>query len=229
VLVLSSRESLKTALQTCRAIRPLTGAAIVFASDDAIRSTDRVSLLDAGADDCLSGGINVRELEARIERSVVTGGKPPSPVQLVAEPLGGLLGGRVDPLAFRRDVQLRKADSTLSVFLLVNLSCPGLPPSDLESILGDLVRDEEGDMVTRSSGGCMVLLQGARRESARAFLARLHQTLRDRFGRDQDLQVEVLAHPTDESLVDSAVDALSRSGAGGPVEQETGGSGGLTG
>ena len=102
VLVLSSRQELKAALQTCRALRPLTGAAVVFASDDAIRSTDRVGLLDAGADDCLSGGIDVRELETRIEQSAAVGGKPPSSVQLVDESEGDLLGGVKDPGTFRR-------------------------------------------------------------------------------------------------------------------------------
>ncbi len=56
ILVHAPRRQVREAVQACRALRPLTRAAIVFASDDAVRSTDRIHILEAGADDCLSGG-----------------------------------------------------------------------------------------------------------------------------------------------------------------------------
>ncbi|HSH75305.1 MAG TPA: ATPase domain-containing protein, partial [Longimicrobiales bacterium] len=66
ILIYAPRTRVREAVQACRALRPLTRAAIMFTSDDPVRSKDRVDILESGADDCLSGGIDFLELELRL-------------------------------------------------------------------------------------------------------------------------------------------------------------------
>jgi len=229
VLVHAPRQQLREALQACRAMRPLTGAAIVFASDDAIRSTDRVNLLEAGADDCLSGGVDFRELATRIQQAVAVGGKPASLAEAVRLDSGNPTGGSVLVEAFKVELGRRAGDPVLSVFGLLRLGSSTVPASDLEKALSAEIRDEDGDMVTRSSDGCLVLLQGARWDSSQAFLTRFRTSLDKRVGRDSGLRAEVMTNPADEDQIEVTLERLMEPNGGPVASTDPGGSGGQDG
>lgn len=215
VLVYASKDGIQDVVRACRAIRPLTGAAIVVASDDALRSTDRVQILQAGADDCLSGGIDFRELSARIEQAVAAGGKveiPLAPGELkVAGPAGGLV-----PLEqMAGEASHRMDDLDLSVYCLVRMTSKDVPVADLETALLEEVRDREGDLVASAPDACFVLLQGARKDPALAFLTRFASGLRQKIGRDPRLSFDVVSHPGERDrlkpLLERMMGALDRS------------------
>lgn len=194
VLVHATRQEIRSAVRACRAIRPLTGAAVVVASDDALRSTDRVALLDSGADDCLSGGVDFRELEARLRQAVSVGGKPPSEMGK-RQGTEEITGGVVSFTDFRAEVERRAGMPAESIFSVVHLTSGIMDVQALEQALMDTVRDPEGDLVTRTREGCLVLLQGARENAAHAFLARFQRILQDRLGAEPDLKALLLASP----------------------------------
>lgn len=194
VLVHSTRKDIREAVQACRAIRPLTGAAVVFASDDALRSTDRVNLLESGADDCISGGVDFRELEARLRQAVSIGGKPPSEMGERTRP-GVLAGGKVSLEEFGGEVETRSARLSNSIFSVVRLTSDVMDLPVLEEALVETVRTAEGDLVSRTDRACLVLLQGAREQAARAFLNRFRNVMDNRLGVDPGLQASLLASP----------------------------------
>jgi CheY-like chemotaxis protein len=202
VLIHSPGKGMREAVRTCRAMRPLTGAAIIVASDDAVRSADRVALLDAGADDCLSGGIDFQELGARIRKAVAAGGQPaPSPD---AEPTESeeLFGGLVVPEVFAKEARRRSARPNQCVFSVVHVRAGPVPPSKLGEMLADQVREDDGDLVARVPDGCLVLLQGARREPTKAFLARARREIERRLGWDPHPSFRVLVSPADKLRID---------------------------
>lgn len=226
VLVHSPRTSLKEAAQACRAMRPLTAAAIVFASDDAIRSTDRVSLLEAGADDCLSGGVDFRELTTRISQAVAAGGKPAAPMEAVRHDAGLSAGGRVSPDVFRAEAERRASHQPHSNFAILRLGSPTVAQPELDQALGSEIRGEEGDLVACTPDGCFALLQGARWESAQAFLARFRNRLDARLGRDSALRADVMIHPADKDQVSATLARLRESGSTPNSRRDPGGEGG---
>jgi DNA-binding response OmpR family regulator len=226
VLVHASRAQIREAVQVSRAIRPLTAAAIVVASDDAIRSTDRVALLEAGADDCLSGGVDFRELTTRIQQAVEAGGKAvASRGALAAEPEPPK-GGPVTMQELLKEVDLRAGKPLQAVFSLVRLGAPEMGQAKLAEALEDAIRGEEGDLVAPGSHGeCMVLLQGARRDPANAFLKRFTGILAKQLGRDPAIRSEILSHPAEGDLIGEFM--AGSGGVGGDVtDHSTGGSGG---
>lgn len=208
ILVFASRRHVKDALRTCRAIRPLSRAAIVFASDDAVRATDRIHLLEVGADDCLSGGVDFRELRLRIQQAIETGarvlpesqggddaGRPP----VMAESDGG----RVSRETFIDEVSVRGADARLTFFCILDVSSERLRSGRLEELLADQVRADDGDLVSANEDGCAVLLQGARRGQLGPFLARLKAQLNEAANGDAGLDIEVLSHPSGADAIAS--------------------------
>ncbi|MCZ6793007.1 MAG: hypothetical protein O7J95_05265 [Planctomycetota bacterium] len=214
VLVYAPRTRIREAVQACQALRPLTRAAIVFASDDTVRSTDRIHILEAGADDCLSGGIDFRELDLRIRQAIAAGSKPA--LQAAREdgsdgdagsgPIpDGSDGGRVPRDLFNREVTRRAADPVLTFFCLLDVTSGVLTSSDLEEVLAQQVRADEGDLVSGDSGRCAVLLQGARESQLGPFVARLRARLEERAGKkgDPDLAVEILSHPADSDRINA--------------------------
>jgi len=202
VLVHATRKEIREATHACRAIRPLTGAAIVFASDDTLRSTDRVNLLESGADDCISGGVDFRELETRLRQAVTVGGKPPSGVGVMRSGSGGPLGGTVTPMEFESELTRRSLDPALAVFSVVCLGSDVLSAGEMERALAEEIRDMDGDLVTCAPVGCLILLQGARRKPAQAFLARFRSNLLEKLGKDPEIRVELLAPPVDKPELD---------------------------
>lgn len=204
VLIHSPRQRVRDAIQACMALRPLTRAAIVFASDDAVRSTDRIQILEAGADDCLSGGLDFRELGLRIKQSIATGAKP----VLVdgsgdrASATEGLTpaesdGGRVPRAVFIDEINRRAASPDLAFFCVLDVKSAAMSAAELEEALADQVRADEGDIVYGDTERCAVLLQGAREGQLGGFLRRLRSQLADRAGinGDSDLAIDVLGHP----------------------------------
>jgi hypothetical protein len=208
VLIHAPRTRIREAVQASRALRPLTRAAIVFASDDAIRSTDRIQILEAGADDCLSGGIDFRELDLRIKQAIVSGSKP-VPEASDGEGEDGALegataeGGRVSAADFTAGLERRAANPVLTFFCILDVASDAIDPSDLEDVLADAVRCDEGDLVSRNDKGCVVLLQGAREGQLDPFLTRLRSRIAERAGEKgaPDLVLDVLSHPAESARI----------------------------
>jgi CheY-like chemotaxis protein len=226
ILVHAPRQRIREAIRACRAIRPMTGAAIVVASDDQVRSTDRVEMLKTGADDCLSGGVDFRELEARIHQAVAAGGKAAPVVGLVGAVTGQPVGGKVPWDVFGKEVRRRSADPALAVFSIVSLHSGAASLDDLETAAAKDLRDEDGDLVTSVSNRCVVLLQGARREPAQAFVRRFTERLsRDRA--DQAVVAwDLLSFPSDAGQIEAMFEESSQSETPPPPTTGPGGSGG---
>lgn len=202
VLVFAPRQHVRDALRTCRSIRPLSRAAIVFASDDAVRATDRIHLLEVGADDCLSGGVDFRELGLRIQQAIETGARPMPEGYDAQTESSGLLealesdGGRVSRSTFVDQVTSRGADARLEFFCVLNVSANKLDSGTLERLLAEQVRADDGDIVSGNGTGCAVLLQGARQGQLGPFLSRLKDRLNTEADGDAGLDVVVLSHPS---------------------------------
>jgi hypothetical protein len=198
VLVHAPRSHVRQAVQACRALRPLTRAAIVFASDDAIRSTDRVNLLEAGADDCLSGGLDFRELGVRIKQAIAHGARALMPRADGASGKAGpvaTVGGRVPRATFAAEVERRAGDATLAFFCVLDVTPDGLTAAELEDTLSELVRSADGDLVAASDAGCVVLLQGAREGQLGALLRRIEARVAQGADGSARARVRVLSHP----------------------------------
>jgi CheY-like chemotaxis protein len=206
VLVHASRKHIRAALQACRALRPLTRAAIVFASDDSLRSTDRVQILEAGADDCLTGGLDFRELGIRMRHSITTGarlvpegGKKTASSSL---PAFATTAETVSKSELGAEVERRAADPEHAFFCVLEISSTVLDPVALEKVLLSHVRHEDGDLVSTGDRGCIVLLQGARVSQLGPFLQRLEARVEEQVGRDgADLEIGVLSHPVDRERI----------------------------
>jgi circadian clock protein KaiC len=209
VLIHAPRRRVRESIQACRAIRPLTRAAIVFASDDAIRSTDRVQIFEAGADDCLTGGLDFRELGLRIKQAITTGARPVDVAEDAAKEAVGASpvpeeasGGRVTRGVFAREVERRASDPDLAFFCVLDVRSAVLSPDDLEQALAEHVRVDEGDIVSGGSDRCAVLLQGAREAQLGAFLTRLRSRLEERAGHTSAaVDIGVLSHPADSDRI----------------------------
>lgn len=213
VLIHAPRRRVREAVQACRALRPLTRAAIVFASDDAIRSTDRIHILEAGADDCLTGGLDFRELRLRIEQAAASGANKvrsdddssaaPNLMPVEAD------GGRVSIDILGRQVALRSDDPALTFFCLLTVTPEGLSAVAMEGELAELVRSEEGDLVARDADRCLVLLQGVREAQIGAFVDRLHTQVRSGNGTPAKHRVEVLSHPAESEGIRALLGSVS--------------------
>ena len=203
VLVYASRARVREAVTACRALRPLTRAAIVFASDDAVRSTDRIQIMEAGADDCLSGGLDFRELDLRIRQAIASGSKPiPAAVKQARGRLEDR-GGSVPRERFQDELTRRSADPVLKFFCVLDVTTGALDIDAVEGILVDQVRADTGDLVMTDTVRCAVLLQGAREGQLGAFLERLRTRLRERAGaaKGSEPAVQVFSHPGDSDRI----------------------------
>lgn len=224
ILVYTGRDGIPDAVRACRAIRPLTGAAIVVASDDAVRSTDRVEILEAGADDCLSGGIDFRELSTRIQQAIAAGGKVVIPLGPGEVRVAGPAGGLVPLEQMVGEVGRRVGDPDFSTFCLVRMTSREVPVTNLEKALQEEVRDEEGDLVASAVDECFVLLQGARKEPARAFLGRFASGLGRRLGRDPRLSFDLVSHPGERDRLRSVLEGMMGAADRGSTTRTSGAS-----
>jgi len=218
VLIHTSRQRGREALQACRAIRPLTRAAIVLASDDAVRATDRIHVLEAGADDFLSGGVDFRELSIRIRQSIGRGAKPTVNAE-GEEPLSmmsGLIpedsdGGRVSRDTFVSEILKRAGNPDLAFFCILDIASTKLPSVQLEIAVAEQVRADDGDIVAVHGERCAVLLQGAREGQLGPFLDRLRSRLdaRPEANGDSGVSIEVLSHPADAERIMARLESNS--------------------
>jgi hypothetical protein len=200
----------REAVLACRALRPLTRAAIVFASDDAVRSSDRVQILEAGADDCLSGGMDFRELDLRVRQAIATESRPAADTgdAKASRASSGASGGRVSAEGLREELSRRAADPVRRFFCVLDVSSSAIETEHLEQLLARQVRAEEGDLVSSHGDRCTVLLQGARETQLGPFLQRLNERLRDAAngkGHESDTRITVLSHPTDAERIQHLV------------------------
>jgi CheY-like chemotaxis protein len=210
VLVHAPRSRVREAISACRAMRPLTRAAIVFASDDAVRATDRIQILASGADDCVSGGIALPELDLRLRQAIASGARPlqngngahgSSMTSLGSAP--GLDGGRVPKDVFDAELERRAADPMLRFFCVLSVTSDVLDMGQLAEILARQVRFDEGDLVVADADRCVVLLQGAREAQLGPFVERLRSRL-DQWGDHRSEGgngVTVLSHPTQAAQI----------------------------
>lgn len=196
VLIYTPRSRVPDTVRACRALRPLTSAPILVASDDAMRSADRVDMLEAGADDCISAGVDLRELAARIRYAAETGTRPPRKTERQAGPERPV-GGRVAARVFEAEVRARLQDPWRSVLNVLCLTPAGGSGEGLQRILLQEIRSEQGDLLLRTERGFLVLLQGARRDAARAFLDRVHARAKGDPALGASFSAEVYSHPGD--------------------------------
>lgn len=226
VLIHASRRRIREAVQACRVLRPMTAAAIVVASDDSLRSTDRINILDAGADDCLSGGVDFRELSTRIRQAAAVGGKPAPLIGVHRSAPPAPIGGAVPWDLFGNEVARRAADPDLSIFSVLSLRSTAASNADLATVMAERIRDKDGDLVACTSDGCSILLQGARKEAAQAFLDRLAPDLRTLDDQPLELDVEILSYPGDRDAVADVFGQVDGAGNLSRTETKPGGSGG---
>lgn len=186
VCLYCERSRTDEAVDVVRTARPLTSAPLLLLSDHDLRSGDRAAALDAGADDVLSDGIDLKELDARIRRARESLRRQPAPDsagELV--PVDGLL----DPGEFQRLLGERLDDEN-ALFSLLRFEARDA--SDLGSVLVDSVRAESGDLVAVLGDGFGVLLHDARTQQAEAFLQRVQAALHQR-GQPATLEAEILS------------------------------------
>lgn len=195
VLVYGPRAHIQGATRAVRTLRPLTRAAMVFASDDDVRAQDRIHMLEAGADECLTGGIDLPELDLRLRQAALSGARTlPGEFRDGPPPGGSGNRGQVDGARFMAEVERRAARPVENVFSVVRIRTAPVDGEEMDRLLLAEIRDEDGDLFTDDAGGHLVLLQGARAHQARPFVDRV---LGHFEGREGALTVDVLSHPAD--------------------------------
>ncbi|MGD2068517.1 MAG: ATPase domain-containing protein [Gemmatimonadota bacterium] len=178
VVLYGGRATIGEVTRAVRAIRPLTRAALLFASDDAVRSSDRIRLLESGADDCLTGGLNFQELGVRLRQAMATTRRGTPEARGRDESRApATVGGPVDRQTLAWEARRRAAEPDEAVFAVVALPARFLSVARLEEFLAAEIRDQEGDLVARDTDGCLLLLQGARPGQVEAFLDRVRTRL----------------------------------------------------
>ncbi|MCG6956303.1 MAG: hypothetical protein LJF04_09980, partial [Gemmatimonadetes bacterium] len=182
--------------------------------------SDRVDLLEAGADDCLSGGVDIPELGARIRQAVESGGKPAPKGE--REKHMPLKGGLVDPVAFDAEVRARLDDPWKSVLTILKVTEDANESSRLKGFLLAEIRAEQGDLVTVTTMGTVVLLQGARRDAAGAFVARVRQRLESEGKGAASVRWDVLSHQGNRQGILDLTASLMAAGTSAPPSDSGG-------
>ena len=219
VLVYLDRDRMQEAVRACRVIRSMSAAPIFLASDDVLRSADRVRALEAGAADVLSGHPSIAELEARIARAESRHGSSEAD-RSRAEAVDPRINGNVLAAApFARLALDRLAAD--EIFALVRLSAATVAREMLREVLVDQVRHEAGDRIGELEPGFAVLLDGIRRDQAQAFLARVRGALPEGASGDAGVAAEVLSSVADAERIRAV---LGRSQAKRPKQKGSSGS-----
>jgi len=201
VCIYVERSRTDEAIDLIRTARPLTTAPLLLLSDHDLRSGDRAEALDAGADDVLSDGIDLKELDARIRRASESDRR--SAAGAAAErpiPVDGLLSEE----ELRSLLRERLSSEDGALFSLLRFDLPSVP--DLGSVLVNAVRAESGDLVAPLGGGFAVLLQDARAQQAEAFLRRVQTELRQH-GHSVSLEAEILSSPDESDSIRQLIGA----------------------
>lgn len=210
VLVHGPRIRVREAIQACKAIRPLTRAGMVFASDDGVRSNDRIAFLEAGCDDTLTGGLDFRELEMRLRQAAARGGLGPDldVLEAMGRREAPSVGGRVGIDVLMAEVRKRRSRNGDGTFSILRVSSDRDDALDaLEPHLVREIRDEDGDLVARAGCALLVLLAGARERQTEAFLRRFRSSLRGELS-SPSFQVRVASHPSNTNEVEAMLEGV---------------------
>jgi len=184
LLVHTSRNEVGVALRAARALRRLTPAPLLLFSDEAIRATDRVRALEAGANDFLTGPLSVVELASRVEHAVIAGGRPLAEgmARSSPEPTQAAPAVILNPIEFAQEVHRSLESPDTSLFSLVHIQGrKGSPfPQTLGGVLLDTIRADDGDRVGRLGDGLGIILRGTSVAHAAAFVNRIQAKLDSR-------------------------------------------------
>lgn len=178
VVVLATQESLERSVRACHLASSVGSAPVVAVVEDRVRASDRAHLIRAGADECLSGPVNLAELASRLERllpgtdllAAEDGEGAPSADGELPEGIGeeGVLAEE----EFRRSLARRLSRRPAEVFTVVRLPRTALPDGP-EERLREAVRLEDGDFVGSMGDSVTVFLAGTSPDEAEGFLDRL--------------------------------------------------------
>ena len=177
VVVCARQDGLEEAVSSCRLADSVGRAPVVAVIEGRVRAADHARLIRAGADECLSGPINLPEFATRLERLVPGEGRLTDAAtsdQAPEESESGEdeTGGVVSEGTFRRRLRRSLARRPPDVFTVVRLPRESLP-GEPERRLSEAVRLEDGDFVGAVAESVAVYLRGTSPDEAEAFLTRL--------------------------------------------------------
>ena len=168
-----------------------------------MRSGDRAAALDAGADDVLSHGIHLKELDARIRRALESSRRSDIEKRAPSDSLAAVTS-LLSQAEFESLVSDRVASEGYRNFSLITVSAGGA--QDIGAVLLQSIRAESGDLVGQIGDGFGVLLQDARTQQAEAFMARVKGALEDR-GVKKAIEAEVLTNPDESERIRTLIEA----------------------
>lgn len=200
ILLFAARGRMGDAARACRVIRGLTPTPILVATDDRVRSTDRVRALEAGASDVVDAPLAVPELASRFRRARSSASPDAVPRSEAGAPAGSDEMFSPDRLA--ELVRDRLGRPEWRAFALLRIRGRGVSEDRLVEALLAQTRTEEGDAVGRLGGRFAVLLSGARSDQARAFAERVRRSLADR---GAEIEVETLSGLADRERIEAAL------------------------
>ena len=201
VCVYVDRTRTSEAIEAIRTARPITSGAILLLSDSELRSDDRAAALDAGADDVLSGGIHLRELDARIRRALDSARRADVQQRASGETVAAV-SGLLAQAEFESLLAERTSSAELRNFSLITVSASG--SGVIETVLLESIRVESGDVMGRMGDAFGILLQDARAQQAEAFIARVQGEL-ERRGVKESFRAEVLANPEESARISKLI------------------------
>lgn len=189
VVVLAAQGDLESSVRACHLARSVGSAPVVAVVEDRVRAADRAHLIRAGADECLSGPVNLGELASRLDRLLPGADRFEGAVgDGAADGADGGDGGdggdgRPDAGVlteedFRSHVRRGLSREPPEVFTVVRIPGEALPEEAGER-LGRIVRREDGDVVGPVGDGMAVYLAGTSPDEALGFLSRLASTYGD--------------------------------------------------
>ena len=177
VVVFAAQDDLDSSVRACRLASSVARTPVVAVVEDRVRARDRAHLIRAGADECLSGPVNLGELATRLDRLLpgrggfaAMGGEGSTAHS--GDRDGTQAGGVVAEEEFRSLLRRRLSRQPPEVFTVVRLP-GGVLPEEAERRLSEVIRLEDGDVVGPVDGGLAVYLAGTSPDEAEGFLNRL--------------------------------------------------------
>lgn len=183
VLIYLSQSTVGEAFEALRALRGLTNAPILLATDEAVRATDRSRALEAGARDFVSGPLNVAELASRAEKAIIAGSMPrPRVARDGAAPSRAekAVGDPAEAGASFAEVVRERLESpreSLFTFLQILVSGSAAERLHVGEVLVQEIREDAGDLTGEIPGGYGVVLQDTAVTDAGRFLKRVEARL----------------------------------------------------
>ena len=203
VCVYVDRTRTDDAIEIIRTARSMTPGAILLLSDEELRSDDRALALDAGADDVLSHGIHLKELDARIRRALDSA-RPANATSRADTAAPAAVDSMLSEEDFEKFLGERLGSSEFAQFSLITAMLPDA--DEFGDILLSSVRADSGDLVGPMGDGFGVLLQDARAQQAEAFVRRVREEL-NRRGMSTDMETEILANPEHTDRIRTLIEA----------------------